>query len=830
MQRIKTNKIQDFEIKHQTIVRENAPESMVLLKNEGILPLKECHHIALYGNGARNTIKGGTGSGDVNVRHFVNIEEGLKNAGIRLTSNDWLDQYSQLKADYVQKYKENIIATAKKKGEDVFMALMGKAPLEPDYDLPLSKTAADAAIYVLARDSGEGADRQIKRGDLKLTKTEVHDILILANMYHNFVLVLNVGGLVDLTEVKDHVPAILLMSQLGSASGDAVADVLLGKAYPSGKLAMTWAAIEDYPSTKNFGDINDTRYEEGIYVGYRYFDSLGLKPTYEFGYGLSYTDFTINTKRVLVNSKEIQIQAEVKNIGKLPGKEVVQLYYSAPSNVLKQPYQELAAYTKTNELVPGERTIVTLKFSPCEMASFDTENGVDLLSHGTYLLRLGNSSRHTQVIAKINLKQNVILAYHRHITDAANIKDMVIKNHSVTYPEEMAEIEHAPIYQLNSRDFQKQEFNYAPEKIVEKSVSMQVNWLDVVKGKATIDNFVVSLSDKQLVTLLTGNYEKGEGFAVVGNAGSTVAGAAGETTHKLEQLGVSPLVMADGPAGIRLSTIYKLDKEGKAHAVTSQFAGIEGTKADKDNVETKYYQYCTAIPIGTAIAQSWNRNVIQLYGNLVGDEMERFGVDIWLAPALNIQRSPLDGRNFEYYSEDPLISGLSAAYITKGVRQHPGCTTTIKHFVANNQETNRFFSNSVVSERALRHIYLRGFEIAVKVGKPLALMTSYNLVDGIHTCNRYDLLTQTARNEWGFKGFIMTDWLVTANFIPNEGKYSSASAAKNVIAGNDVTMPGLKSDTDEILTEVKAGKIKRQQLEIAARHVLRVILQLKKEK
>ena len=834
MKRIATDEVQDFEIEHQNIVRKYAPESMVLLKNDNILPLNHPGKIALYGNGARNTIKGGTGSGDVNVRHFVTVEEGLEQDGFEITTKRWLYQYSELKANYVKKFKEELVAKAKAEGKDVWVATMGVTPLEPDYDLDLSSSSqAEAAVYVLARDSGEGADRHAERGDIKLTKTEVHDILSLAKQYKKFVLVLNVGGLVDLSEVKDQVPAILLMSQLGSATGNALADVLLGKSYPSGKLAMTWAPIEQYPSTDNFGDINDTYYKEGIYVGYRYFDSMNITPLYEFGYGLSYTSFKLKTESVKANAKKVELKVRVSNIGNAAGKEVVQVYYSAPDSVMDQPYQKLAAYAKTKELAPGEEQVLTLTFNTSAMASYNQEKAESVLGHGDYLIRVGNSSRNTKVVAKVNLNQNTVIEKFKHIGGKTNFKDFIPNKKPISYSGEKEEIESAPVFSLHNKDFELKENHYPKPTFNAKDNDKQIDWSAVVNGDETVEDFVASLDNETIVYLLTGNYEKGKSLFMVGNAGATVAGSAGETTHQLTRWGVPSLVMADGPAGIRLSTSYTLDEKGKAHALVSEFgdsAGVPREDYRQENTTTYYYQYCTAIPIGTAIAQSWNPEVAEEYGDLVGNEMQLFGIDIWLAPALNIQRSPLDGRDFEYYSEDPLISGLNAAGITNGIRKHPGCTTTIKHFAANNQETNRVYSNSVINERTLRQIYLKGFEICLENSEPLAVMSSYNLLNGIHTCNRYDLLTDALRNEWHFNGFVMTDWLVTSSFIPNEGKYSCASAAQDVATGNDMTMPGLEEDTETILKALRSGELTREDLEIAASRILKVILKLKMEK
>lgn len=830
MKRIATDEVQDFEIEHQNIVRKYAPESMVLLKNDNILPLNHSGKIALYGNGARNTIKGGTGSGDVNVRHFVTVEEGLEQAGFEITTKNWLDQYSKLKADYVKKFKADLVTKAKAEGKDVWGATMGVTPLEPDYDLDLSSSSqTDTAVYVLARDSGEGADRHVERGDIKLTKTEVHDILSLVKQYKKFVLVLNVGGLVDLSEVKDQVPAILLMSQLGSATGNALADVLLGKSYPSGKLAMTWAPIDQYPSSGNFGDINDTYYKEGIYVGYRYFDSMNIIPLYEFGYGLSYTSFKLETEAVKADSKKIELNVRVSNVGNTAGKEVVQVYYSAPDAVMDQPYQELATYAKTKELTPGEEQVLNLTFNTNDMASYDQENAESILGNGDYLIRVGNSSRNTKVVAKANLDQDTVIEKFKHIGGKTNFNDFVPNEKTISYPSEAEEIANAPEFSLQSKDFEVKENHYPKPTFNAKDNDKQIDWSAVINGDETVEDFIASLDNETITYLLTGNYEKGKSLFMVGNAGATVAGSAGETTHQLTKWGVRSLVMADGPAGIRLSTSYTLDEKGKAHALASEFGDSAGVPKEdyKQENTTTYYQYCTAIPIGTAIAQSWNPEVAEKYGDLVGAEMQLFGIDIWLAPALNIQRSPLDGRDFEYYSEDPLISGLNAAGITNGIRKHPGCTTTIKHFAANNQETNRVYSNSVINERTLRQIYLKGFEICLENSEPLAVMSSYNLLNGVHTCNRYDLLTDALRNEWHFNGFVMTDWLVTSSFISNEGKYTCASAAQDVATGNDMTMPGLEEDTETILKALRSGELTRADLEIAASRILKVVLKIK---
>ncbi len=837
--RITSAKVQDFENKHTQIVRQGSPESMVLLKNSGVLPLTGVKTVALYGNGARETIKGGTGSGDVNVRHFVTVEEGLKTAGLKISTQKWLDSYSSLKNQVTENYYSKLLEEAKQVGLNPMIALMGKNPLEPDYDFPLDG-AGDAAIYVLARNSGEGSDRKVERGDIKLTTSEKRDILLLANQYPQFVLVLNVGGFVDISEVAAQVPAILILSQLGTETGIALADVLLGKAYPSGKLTTTWAPIEEYSSTTNFGNNDDTPYKEGIYVGYRYFDSMNITPSYEFGYGLGYTNFTITTENVRVVDDQVAVSVRIKNTGHYPGKEVVQVYYSAPQGQLDKPYQELATYAKTSELAASETTKLTLSFPVNRMASYLTTEAQMLLEQGNYLIRVGNSSRNTRIVAKLFLKHDVVTAQYKNVGGQVDFTDFVPNTKPYTYAGETTERQNAPIVTLNPATLTKETVDYSDKRPTDLPTGEHFNWSEVVQGKKTVADFVAGLTDEELARVLTGNYtDTGDGdvLSIIGNAGSTVAGAAGETTHYLERLGVPVLVMADGPAGLRLSPIYTKTANGKLKEISSSFANMAGTAATDETTYSsdtpRFYQYCTAIPIGTAIAQSWNTDLARKYGDIVGQEMTLFNVDIWLAPALNIHRSPLDGRDFEYYSEDPLVSGFNAAAITQGVQKHPGKATTIKHFLANNQETNRQFSNSIINERPLREIYLKGFELAVKIAQPHTLMTSYNLLNGIHVPNRYDILTEVLRDEWNFKGFAMTDWFTTGNMGGLEdNKYGSTSAAGEIYAGNDMTMPGLPTDTKSILTALhdhdteQKYVLTRGQLQAAAVRILKVILLL----
>lgn len=838
--------IQEFEKKHIDAVRKMAAECAVLLKCNGAIPLAAPGKIALFGNGARKTIKGGTGSGDVNVRSYTTIEQGLEKAGFEITSKAWLDSYAEMMVKARKEFVDKLKEEAKAWGANAIMYCMGKEMPEPSYDLPL-EGEGNVAVYVLARNSGEGADRKPIPGDVELTETEIRDILALNEKYEKFVLALNVGGMVDLSPVQE-VGNILLLSQLGTPTGDVFADLLLGKSYPSGKLTTTWAPIDKYPSTEGFGDPNDTYYKEGVYVGYRYFDSFKEEPVFPFGYGLGYTTFDIEPKAVSADGANVSVTVTVKNTGAAAGKEVVQVYVSAPSDKLDKPYQELKGYVKTKELQPGEETEVTATFATASMASFDEKASAYVMEAGNYILRAGSSSRETKVCGVIALDQDAVTEKTKHFCPGWGFEDM--KPTDAGCDQDAEEIAAAPVIRLAAADIAVTEHTYA-EVMEELPATEPFDFAEVRSGARSLDEFVGSLTEEQLAYLCVGQYMDVEGmdpFSAIGAASTQVAGAAGETSGRISELGVPGLVMADGPAGLRLSPTYKIvggeiksggGFDGFAEFMDEQELQAMAAMAPKPSEEEMNapvnYQYCIAIPIGTALAQSWNPEACEMCGDLVGQEMEMFGVNMWLAPAQNIHRSPLCGRNFEYYSEDPLVAGKISAAITRGVQAHKGCSTTIKHYVCNNQETNRFCSNSVVSERALREIYMKGFEICVKEAQPHAIMSSYNLVNGEHSCNSKDIQTHALRDEWGYEGVVMTDWFVTGALSAASGqdsnnKYTFASAAGCVKAGNDITMPGAAGDKNDILAALADSShpyaLTKAELQTCARRVLEAVLKL----
>jgi len=794
--------MEEYEIRHLKKIRRYLAECTVLLKNNGDFPLGSAGKIALYGSGARHTVKGGTGSGDVNSRFSVNVERGLEKRGFEIVTRAWLDAYDRIRKDAHKAFIRGIRERARKEHTAALVIGMGAVMPEPEYDLPLDCGGrweeTDTAVYVLARISGEGNDRLPVKGDILLTDTEIRDIRALNEKYSRFMLVLNTGGPVDLSPVMD-VKNILVLSQLGVETGSALAWILLGLVNPSGRLTTTWASWQDYCQRGEFGNKDETCYGEGVYVGYRYFDTVGARPLFPFGYGLSYTQFERTGVQAELDGTKITVSCGIRNIGERAGKEVVQLYVSAPAGRIDKPYQELKGFAKTRKLKAGEAETVQITCDLRDLASYDAAAQAFVLGKGDYVLRVGSSSAETGAAAVVRLPEDVCVRKVRKALGDPGFADYVPQARDTQIPEGI------PVLTADPGAIVTEETVYdAPEPV---------------------DPAGEALTDEELAYLSIGGFDPKAGVAsIIGSASTKVAGAAGQTTGVLADRGVEPVVMADGPAGLRLNQEYYLDEKGNAKAIGASLpAGFEDllppgagllmklmAGRPKKGVQIRT-QYCTAIPIGTAIAQTWNPEAALCFGDIVGEEMEQFGVDLWLAPALNIHRSIRCGRNFEYYSEDPLISGKMAAAITNGVQKHPGCGTTIKHFAANNQETNRLASNSRVSERAMREIYLRGFEICVRESQPMAVMTSYNLLNGVHTSERRDLTMDILRAEWGFKGIVMTDWVVPM-MIAKGSKHRAANAVQTILAGGDLFMPGGKGDWDSVMKALADGTLTREDL------------------
>nr|WP_294469306.1 glycoside hydrolase family 3 protein [uncultured Sellimonas sp.] len=799
-----------YETLHGEIARRAAGEGIVLLKNEGhLLPLKKGSRLALFGAGASRTVKGGTGSGDVNERKSISIYEGLVDAGFEITTENWLHDYEEEYRRKRLEWKEEILEKTKD-GTDFFSAYSTSAfqvPEGPD----VYKTDTDMAVFVLARNAGEGADRQAEKGDYFLNDKEYAMLSAICDQYEKVILIVNSGGVVDLSflDTMPEIQAVLAVSQPGQEGGTAVADVISGFVSPSGKLTDTWAlSYKDYPNAATFshnnGNVRKEMYEEGIYVGYRYFDTFEVPVRYGFGYGLSYASFSVSTDRIETeNNGTVRVIVKVRNESReFSGKEVIQLYVSLPEGKLEKEFRRLCAFAKTGKLAPGEEENVELTFEAGDLASFDESRAAWILEAGCYGIYVGSSLAGSTLEGILVVNEEKVLAETAHICPLREtLKELGAPSEKVSrrYKNLVNNVSNVPriSYELDG---------LAPVRYCYDYKEPEDEAAEIARG----------LSREQLILLAVGDPGKGQG-SNLGSAGISVPGSAGETSSCAQEQGVPNLVLADGPAGLRLNQKYAVC-DGKIQTLPFTAAFEKGFFYDGPELTGEmHYQYCTAFPVGTLLAQTWNEELIQEVGDAVGEEMERFGVRLWLAPGMNIHRNPLCGRNFEYYSEDPFLTGKMAAAMTQGVQKHPGCGTTIKHFACNNQEDNRMGSDSILSERALREIYLRGFGIAIRKAKPLAMMTSYNLINGIHAANNRDLCMKAARSEFGFEGMIMTDWTTT-----EQGEDCTAAGCMRV--GNDLIMPGQPSDQDNIRQALDDGTLTEQELRACVARIIRTAL------
>nr|AGS54216.1 beta-glucosidase [uncultured bacterium contig00107] len=797
------------------VAREAATEGIVLLKNEGVLPIAP-QKIALFGAGAGMTIKGGTGSGEVNERHAVTILEGLEDAGFEVTTKGWIDEYARLYKDGEEAFAKEFRKRVGLFNIGAVVSFMFTPYLYPygrrltDEDIEASGT--DACIYVVARQAGEGADRKLDRFENDLSEDELHNIRMCAAAYKKFVVVINVGATFNLgfLDEIENIGAVVFFCQQGSAGGAAFADIVSGKVSPSGRLAVSWAAkYDDIPFAREFsylnGDVDNEYYKEGIFVGYRYFDSFGAKPRFEFGHGLSYTQFEVKSAGATLSKTKATVHAEVRNVGKThSAKEVAQLYVSCPQGMLQREYQHLAAFAKTSLLAPGETETLRLEFDFADLAGYDEGASRYILEKGEYILRLGQSSRNTTPCAVVALDNDVVVSEHRRICPPQSpIDELTLPPAGEVSAKRTGSTADLLRLSLKSDDF---------ETVVHKYDSIPIY------SDEKVDALIGKLSVKDMVGIVVGSGMFG------GKRHFDAPGAAGSTTSALVGKGIKNVLLADGPAGLRLQRTSAVTKSGKVKMIDAQIAilnmlpkYVKRFMFGNPKKDTLIYQYTTAFPVEMAMAQTWNLDLLERMGRSVGREMAEYGVTYWLAPGMNIHRNPLCGRNFEYYSEDPLLSGKMAAAAVRGLQSTPGCFATIKHYVCNDMEDNRNKVSSNLSERALREIYLKGFGIAVKEGGARSVMTSYNRVNGVYAPNSRDLCTAVLRNEWGFGGVVMTDWFSTGKGL--------ADAALALAAGNDLMMPGSKDDKKAILAALKGGTLSVDDLRRSCALVLRDVVE-----
>lgn len=760
-----------------SVALKAAREGIVLLKNDGVLPISPVN-VAVFGAGSNDTAFCGTGSGYAFSPYTVSVCQGLKNAGFTVTSTLWLKNYDNKFRKAVREDKKLTFLDKRFSGITPYFDV----DLITDEELDNAKDGV-LAFYVIKRNTGEGYDRKPEKGDYYLSDNEKENITRLARRFSKVVVILNTC-VIDckwLNENED-VAAVIQFGQAGMEAGNALADIITGKVNPSGRLTDTYAvSYDDYPASRTFshndGNTLQEDYVEDIYVGYRHFDSNKLDVVYPFGYGLSYTTFRYENIRTEADWNEVRVTLDVVNDGKAAGKEVVQLYVSAPDGKLNKPYQELKAYGKTSTLAPNQREELTLKIKTADLSSYDEESSAWIMEKGKYLLRLGNHSRNTEIISAIELDETVTtVQLSRQLTIDRELDfEKCLAFDTEGYEGNIIRLSAAdcltvdgrgnisttlPVYYNDEYDRPSSKYHFRWDSEEEPVKVRKINnatLLDVADGKITMPEFLATLDDEVLVRLVTGSgqetkYEVKPRLPKGAFKSAFNGSTSGKTTDQYSaSLGIPACSLADGPAGLHLM----------------------GTPT-------------TTFPVGMLLAQSFNEELAEEVGNAYGKEMEYYDIALCLGPGMNIHRDPLCGRNFEYYSEDPLVTGLSAAGFINGLQlNHPGFGVAAKHFCCNNQEIDRNMSNSSVSERALREIYLKGFEIAVRKSQPATVMSSYNLLNGVHTSSRYDLLTEVLRGEWGFKGFIMTDWDGTSDRVAD------------LQAGNDIIMGGY--DADELL-------------------------------
>ena len=796
------------EAAHRELAREAACEGIVLLENDGTLPLK-LGKIALYGSGAVSTIKGGTGSGEVNERYSVTIADGLKNAGFTITTQEWLDDYEKALQRARDEHDQKCMDAVKQSGwmeglMDVtaipFIFPTGSMISEED----VTASDTDTAVYVLARQAGENGDKKLECGDYDLYPEEVECLRFLSEHYPKTILIINSGSSMDLTPLESiHLSAVIFFCQQGEEGGNAMGDILSGRVNPSGKLTNSWAhSYADIPFGDEFsylnGDLTHEYYREGIYVGYRYFDTFHVKPRYAFGHGLSYTNFELIPENISAEKSVICAQVRVRNSGGCAGKEVVQLYLSCPSGKLDREYQMLAAFQKTSLLEPGAEELLELSFDLKDFAAFDTASASKILEKGSYILRIGNASDHTVPAAELILPRNVTVWKGRNLSGPKVVFEEL--HAEKPHYESENDVLHMVI---SPESFETEVPEYAePQPVSDPDVTA----------------IFKKLRQNELIELCVG-----AGVMGMFSQNKIVSpGAVGRTSYRLFHKGLVNLCLSDGPAGLRLMqrASFKWGIVRSPEYVVSIMKylpdWVKKLIVSNPEKETLCYQFCTAFPVGTSLAQTWNTELCKRVGHAIAVEMNEYDITYWLAPAMNIQRNPLCGRNFEYYSEDPLLTGKIAAALVSGVQSLPGTYATIKHFACNNAEDNRSFSDSILSERALREIYLKGFEICVREAHPRAVMSSYNKVNGVYAPNHYDLLTDILRNEWGFDGIVMTDWNST-----NDGK---GDDGLTIPSGNDLIMPGGWKYRRALRNGLRRHQLTRADLERSASRIIRQIL------
>ena len=741
---------------------------IVMLKNDGALPLKQGGTAAVFGRIQLHYYKSGTGSGGmVNVSKVIGITDGLLDAGYKLDE--------QLLNAYREWDEQNPFDYGEGWGGEPWS--QKEMPLTDEL-VGGAASRADAAIVIIGRTAGEEMDNKLEKGAFLLSDLEEDMLRRVTSAFDKTVVLLNTGGLIDMSFMDRYpVSAVMYVWQGGMVGGAGTAAVLTGEVSPSGKLPDTIAyEISDYPSDKFFGSGDMDCYGEDIYVGYRYFEAFAKdRVRFPFGFGMSYTSFDITASDFKLDGDKVTGSVNVKNTGSTPGREVVQIYCSAPQGKLGKPARVLCGFDKTRALQPGESQTLCFEIPLESVASYD-DSGVTghksawILEQGGYVFYAGADVRSASEAYSLTLPETVVRQCKSALGPLTAFKRMVNSNGK-------PEFEDVP---LTGEAFPHDHAKLPAE--IPQIGDRGIRLADVVNGKNTLEEFTAQLTDYDLSCII-----RGEGMGSPKVTAGTAA-AFGGVSDTLTALGIPCACCDDGPSGMRLDC---------------------GTKA-------------FSLPNGTLLASTFDRPLMTELFTFMGLEMHTNQVDCLLGPGMNIHRHPLNGRNFEYFSEDPYLTGEMASAELAGLHS-TGAEGTIKHFCGNNRETRRHFLDSVISERALREIYLRGFEKAVKKGGAKSVMTTYGQVNGVWTAGNYDLVTGILRDDWGFDGFTMTDWWANINRrgkAPDKSDFAAMAMAQNDVYM--VTADGAACN-DNTLDSLKSGELTRGELQRNAMNILRFL-------
>ena len=765
------------------IVREAASEGAVLLKNDNnLLPLKEKQVVSVFGRTQLDYFYTGYGSGgDVRKPYIVNILDGIRHSELELN-----EELASIYSNWCKKY-------------EVDHGFWGHWPRShPEMKLTeevvsLAKSKSDVAVVVIGRSSGEDRENALIEGSYYLKKDERQMLDMVTSKFDKVVVLLNIGSIMDMSWIEEYkISSVLIVWQGGMESGNAIADLLSGKVCPSGRLSDTIAkSYKDYPSSNDFGAKKYNNYVEDIYVGYRYFETFKKdRVLYPFGYGMSYTTFEQNLIEVKKVKDKINFKVKITNTGDKKGKQVCQVYLQKPQGNIGNPYRELVGYEKTRLLDPKDSEIIDISVDKYQMTSYD-DSGLSgnkscyILNAGDYIFSIGDNVKdaidvytYSQEKLEVYQKLSEVMAPKKpfRIITTANKDGKIVESYKMT-----------PVVTTNLKQII---LNNLPKEIP-YSGDKGIKLIDVKEKRATIDEFIAQLNEDELEAISRGDYTMDSPLGARGNAG-----ALGGTSESLRSKGVPAMITTDGPSGIRLFTS------------------------------------CSLIPIGTALACSFNKDLVYRLHKKVGAEMVDKGSDILLAPGINIHRNPLCGRNFEYYSEDPFLTGTIASSAVKGIQEN-GVSACPKHFACNNQEYKRTTNDSRCSERALREIYLKGFEICIKEANPLNIMTSYNKINGVWNHYNYELCDTVLRKEWGYENNVMTDWWMQYSSSPEFSNLKDH--AYRVRSRVDVFMPGdkrmgkKKPDGTLLATYGQKDGITLGEMQTVARDVLTSILNSNKQ-